>query len=58
MLRLLRKTRMFLFRGEYKWFSHRPIIRTVPYNIEGMTKHLKNNNFPKKLVTALETGTP
>lgn len=35
-----------------------PEIVTLPYNVEKITDHLTKNGFPKKLITALETGNP
>lgn len=35
-----------------------PEIVSVPYNIKKMTEHLSQNNFPDKLIRAIETGLP
>lgn len=35
-----------------------PEIITVPYEIDRMISHLKENSFPQKYITAIETGNP
>lgn len=35
-----------------------PEIITLPYDTERMACHLKENNFPQKYITAIETGNP
>lgn len=36
----------------------KPEIISLPYSVETIARHLKKNNFPQKLITALKTGRP